>query len=485
MKSGRRTIDGLVSMALSRGKDMERLDRSQTMRRLNAGRPLAALRRLVIPALVGILALFAGISHAWGQSGGSVAIYFFWGDGCPHCEEAKPVLEGLVRRYPGSELRAYEIWYSEGNAELFARIAKARGFAPRGVPTILIGERYWIGYSHSIAPQIEAALAACLRGGCPDAGAGALPTTGRDSVSAEPHLGVGSAEVVDLPLVGPVDLAGQSLWVSTALISFVDGFNPCSLWVLSILVALALHTGSRKTVLLIGLIFITVTAGVYALFIAGLFTVLSIISLGGWLRIVVALIALFFGAINIKDYFFYKKGLSFTIDDRSKPGIYQRMRRVIDASESFWGLAGATVVLAAGVSLIEFSCTAGFPVLWANLLAAQEVPALTFALLLLLYMIIYQLDELALFTAAVFTLKASRVEERQGRILKLIGGILMLTLAGVMVIDPALMNRLGTSLAIFGIAFAITGLVLLLHRKILPSFGIWMGDEAPRRTPRG
>ena len=61
----------------------------------------------------------------------------------------------------------------------------------------------------------------------------------------------------------------------------------------------------------------------------------------------------------------------------------------------------------------------------------------------------------------------------------------MLTLAGVMVINPALMNRLGTSLAIFGIAFAITGLVLLLHRKILPSFGIWMGDEAPRRTPRG
>jgi hypothetical protein len=85
---------------------------------------------------------------------------------------------------------------------------------------------------------------------------------------------------------------------------------------------------------------------------------------------------------------------------------------------------------------------------------------------------------------AVFTLKASRVEERQGRILKLIGGILMLTLAGVMVINPALMNRLGTSLAIFAIAFAVTALVLLLHRKILPIFGIWMGDEAPPRAPR-
>jgi hypothetical protein len=279
-----------------------------------------------------------------------------------------------------------------------------------------------------------------------------------------------------------VDLAGQSLWISTALISFVDGFNPCSLWVLSILLALTLHTGSRKKVLTIGLIFITVTAAVYALFIAGLFTVLSIVSFVGWIQVVVALLALFFGAVNIKDYFYYKEGVSFTIDDKNKPGIYQRMRRVLDASQSFWGLAGATVVMGAGVSLVEFSCTAGFPVLWTNLLAAQSVPALSFALLLLLYLFIYQIDELAIFFTAVFTLKASRLEEKQGRILKLIGGTLMLTLAGVMVINPALMNNLSSSLLIFGIAFAAAGLVLLLHRKVLPSFGIWIGSEKkPRR----
>jgi hypothetical protein len=89
-----------------------------------------------------------------------------------------------------------------------------------------------------------------------------------------------------------------------------------------------------------------------------------------------------------------------------------------------------------------------------------------------------------LFLAAVFTLKASRVEERQGRILKLIGGILMLTLAGVMLIDPSLMNRLPSSLAIFGVAFAVTGLVLLVHRRILPFFGFWLGTEAAKTAPR-
>jgi hypothetical protein len=151
----------------------------------------------------------------------------------------------------------------------------------------------------------------------------------------------------------------------------------------------------------------------------------------------------------------------------------------MDASQSFWGLTGATIVLAAGVSLVEFSCTAGFPVLWTNLLNAQKVTVGVFVLLLLVYMLIYQLDELAIFFGAVATLKASRLQESQGRILKLIGGMLMLTLAIVMIVNPELMNNLSNSLLIFGAAFGAAGLVLLLHRSILPKFGIWIGTEKP------
>ena len=65
---------------------------------------------------------------------------------------------------------------------------------------------------------------------------------------------------------------------------------------------------------------------------------------------------------------------------------------------------------------------------------------MTFVLLILLYMLIYQLDELIIFFSVVFTLKASKLEEKHGRILKLIGGTLMLTLAAVMLINPTLMN---------------------------------------------
>jgi len=275
-----------------------------------------------------------------------------------------------------------------------------------------------------------------------------------------------------------INLERQSLFISTLLISFVDGVNPCSVWVLTMLLALTLHTGSRKKVLVIGFIFLTVTAAVYAMFITGLFTFFSIVSFATWIQAIVALVAVFFAAVNIKDYFWYKEGISFTISDENKPGIFHRMRKVMDASQSFWGMAGATVVLAAGVSLVEFSCTAGFPVLWTNLLTSQKVTASVFILLLLLYMVIYQFDEMVIFLTAVTTLKASKLEEKHGRILKLIGGMLMLTLGLVMLINPTYMNSLSGSLLVFGITLALILLVLLVHRKILPAYGIWIGTEA-------
>jgi len=148
------------------------------------------------------------------------------------------------------------------------------------------------------------------------------------------------------------------------------------------------------------------------------------------------------------------------------------------------GLIGATVVMSAGVSLVEFSCTAGFPVLWTNLLAAHQVEALTFGLLLVLYMAIYQIDEIGIFLAAVLTLKSSKLEEKHGRILKLTGGMLMLTLAAVMLIDPSLMNNLRNSLVIFGVAFGASALVLIVHRALLPRWGVVIGTESLSRNLR-
>jgi cytochrome c biogenesis protein CcdA/thiol-disulfide isomerase/thioredoxin len=427
-------------------------------------------------------------------------IYFFWGEGCPHCATAKPFLQELSERYEGVQVKSFEVYYDDANRDLFIAMATALEFEPRFVPTIFIGDQYWEGYNKEYEGQLEAKVQSCLQNGCKDMGVGIIPGVEAAAVppaapvdpapepaapadpAPEPAPVEGQAETVQpdiltLPLIGAVDLSRQSLLVSTLLISFVDGFNPCSIWVLTMLLAITLHSGSRKKIIIVGIVFITVTAFVYALFIAGLFTVFSIISFSGWIHAVIAAVALFFALINIKDYFWYKEGLSFTIDDEKKPGLYKRIRKVMDAGDSMWGLIAATVVLAAGVSLVEFACTAGFPVLWTNLLVSQRVTAGTFILLLLVYMLVYQLDELGIFFVAVFTLRSSKMEEKHGRILKLIGGMLMLTLAVVMLVDPSIMNSLSSSLIVFAIAFAAIIAVLLLHRLVLPAAGIRLGSE--------
>ncbi|MFP4345811.1 MAG: glutaredoxin family protein [Anaerolineales bacterium] len=417
-----------------------------------------------------------------------VVLYFFWGEGCPHCAQQKPFLDELGERYPNLEVRSYEIYRVEENRELFLEMAATVGFEARAVPTTIVGERHWVGYSEEIAREIEAQVAACSASGCPDAGAGlaavsatptpAPPPPAPEEPGTSPETsGVETPEdLLTLPLIGTIDLGAQSVVVSTAIIAFVDGFNPCSLWVLSILISLTLRTGSRKKVFVTGFTFLSVTSLIYGLFIAGLFTIFSFVSFMGWIQIVVALLALLFAAVNIKDYFWYKEGLSFTISDEKKPGLYKQMRKVMSA-ESLWAMLTTTVVMAVGIALVELPCTAGFPVIWTNLLAAQGVEQVTFVLLLLLYMLIYLLDELAVFLIAVLTLRSSKMEEKHGRVLKLIGGMLMLTLAAVMLIDPVLMNNVSSTLIIFAVAFGVSMLVLLLHRKVLPHFGIYIGTE--------
>ncbi len=436
------------------------------------------------------------------QADEKVVVYVFWGEGCPHCAKAIPYLKDLVQQHPSIDLQMFEVYNVEANRLLFEKFGESYGFKPRYVPTIFIGDKYWEGWSDQIQQDVTSAIETCLTTACPDKGstliaqetAAVQPTaTLKASISATPQITPAAdpnteedagGETIQVPLIGKIDLSHQSLFLSTLLISFVDGFNPCSLWVLGMLLAITLHTGSRKKVLIIGLVFLTVTAGIYALFIAGLFTVFTVVKFVGWIQIVVALVAMFFGLVNIKDYFYYKEGVSFTIADEKKPGLYQKMRKVMDAGDSFWGLIGGTIVLSAGVSLVEFSCTAGFPVLWTNLLAAQNVAVITFVLLLIVYMFIYQLDELGIFLVAVFTLRSSKLEEKHGRILKLTGGVLMLTLAVVMLVKPEIMSNLGQSLMVFGAAFAVTIIVLLLHRVILPRMGIHIGSEFDTKTKK-
>ena len=465
-------------------------------------------RLLPLVLLVALLVVIStGLGLAQSTTPESVVIYIFWGDGCPYCRAERAFLTELQARYPQIIVRDYEVYYNETNRAYMQQMLAAYGLEPSGVPTTFINDRYWVGFSDTIAQQIEAEAASCLQTACTDSGAGIIPiddqpmpatvtdtmdtvvspTTADTAITSIdnqtlPVTVTDSAQStgensLTLPLLGTINLDSLSLWLSTALIAFVDGFNPCSLWVLSLLLALVIHSGSRRKIAIVGLTFLTVTSAVYILFILGLFSVLSFVSFIGWIQIVVALMALVFAVINIKDYFWYKQGVSLTISDKHKPKIYRDMRGLMVKDKSTLALIGATTVMAMGVTLVELPCTSGLPVLWTNLIVANQTTTLTFILLLALYMLIFLADELLVFGSVVLTLKASRFEEKQGRILKLIGGMVMLVLAVVMLVDPSIMNGIVSSLLVFVGAMMAALVVLVLHRYILPRYGIYIGTE--------
>lgn len=416
-----------------------------------------------------------------GQSN-QVVIYIFWGEGCPYCRAELTFLTGLQETYPQIIVRAYEVYHSEPNRRYLSQMLSEHNLEPTGVPTTFINNRYWIGFNEIVARQIEQTVAACLETACVDPGVGIVPVDDQmENLTADMDATQSPVEnTIILPLIGEINLDGLSLGVSTALISFVDGFNPCSLWVLSLLLGMIIHSGSRRKTVIVGLTFLTVTAVAYIMFIIGLFSIFSFVGFIGWIQVVVALMALAFALISIKDYFWYKKGVSFTIADKHKPKIYRDMRGLLVGDKPTSALIGATVVMALGITLVELPCTSGLPVLWTNIIAAHEVSALTFVLLLGLYMLIFLMDEMIVFGSVVLTLKVSKFEEKQGRILKLVGGMLMLVLAVILLIDPSVMNNFTSSLLVFGVAFIAAVITLLLHRRILPHYGIYIGTEPLR-----
>jgi len=408
----------------------------------------------------------------------AVPVYFFWGEGCPHCANQKVFLEELEADHPNVVVYDFEVYNVPENRPLMTAMATAFGRPVTGVPMTFIGDEVWVGYNAAMGRQMRAAVERYETYAAPDPADRVAPEF-RDQLAPPPPAQDGGELLLDVPLVGSVDVGHQALWLSTSLIAFVDGFNPCSLWVLALLLAVVINTRSRKRVLLVGLTFLVITAAVYGLFIAGLFSIFSYVSFLGWIRVLVAGIALAFALINLKDYFAYKQGLSLTIDDAQKPGIYRRIRGIMNARSSLPATLAATGGMALGVTLVELPCTAGLPVLWTTLLADAGVATGAFVVLLLLYMLIYLLDELLVFGAVVVTMRVTRVEERQGRVLKLVGGSVMLALALAMLFWPTLLESIGGTVAVFGVALGGAAAVMLLHRFIHPESSPWGAPAEP------
>ena len=114
---------------------------------------------LLVIALVMLLVPFA----VRAEEKARVNVYLFRGEGCPHCEEAMEWFNNTLAKDEEYskyyKLVDYEVWYDQENSELMDKVAKELGTDASGVPFIVIGDKYYSGFSSSASPdQIKNAI---------------------------------------------------------------------------------------------------------------------------------------------------------------------------------------------------------------------------------------------------------------------------------------------------------------------------------------
>jgi hypothetical protein len=165
-------------------------------------------------------------------------------------------------------------------------------------------------------------------------------------------------------------------------------------------------------------------------------------------------VALCVAAINIKDFFLFKRGISLTIPESRKPGLFGRMRVLLHES-SVPAMFLGTVVLALAANTYELLCTAGFPLVFTRILTLNNLQPLDYYLHLLLYNTVYILPLAAVVAVFSFTLGSRKLSEAQGRAMKLVSGLMMLGLGAVVLVNPGLFNNMIVGVGL--LAFALLG----------------------------
>lgn len=426
-------------------------------------------RRLPPWAAALALMLIAGV---WSPAGGAtgsealwygtdahgrptVRLYFFWTETCPHCRRARPFVDGLVGKFPWLELASRPLGADRpDDVAFFLKMSRDLGEDSPGVPSFLFCGRMLVGFDRpeTTGAALEQALVACHEQ--------VTVPTGPASTGM-PSLADPVAAALVLPLFGTIDQQSVSLPLLTVMIATVDAFNPCAFFVLMFLMSMLAHARKRGRMAVIGAIFVLTSGLLYFAFMAAWLNVFLVIGELRWVTVLAALIALGLAVINIKDYLWFGRGVSASIPETAKPGLYQRMRTLMLA-DNWPALLVGTVTLAIAANTYELLCTAGFPMLFTRLLTLRELPPSGHYLYLALYNLVYVVPLLGIATLFVITFGSRKLQAHEGRILKLLSGLMMLGLGLALLLRPEWLTDIGSAAAILLTAAVATALIVAL-----------------------
>lgn len=402
-----------------------------------------------------------------------INIHLFYGNGCPHCAAEEEFLSDYLKDRTDVKLYKYEIWYNSHNQELLSKVQKEMGTTNKnGVPFTVIGKKTIVGYADGVTDeQIKDAINYYLNNDYRDY-AGEI--TGKvkkaevkeditkdesktedkkenkiekadDTTSTQKEKDKALDEVNKTlkthPILKKINVKNVSLPIIAILLGFVDGFNPCAMWILIFLITMLFNMKDRKKMWILGLTFILTSGIVYLMFMLAWLNLATFISKIAFIRLLIAVIALVVGLINVYKYIDSLKkkdeGCD-VVDKKDRKKIMEKIISITHEKKFIIALLGI-MVLAASVNIIELMCSIGIPLLFTQILAMNNLSTFSYMIYMFIYIFFFLIDDIVIFVISMVTLKVTGLSTKYTKYSHLIGGIIMLIIGLLLIIKPELL----------------------------------------------
>jgi len=341
-----------------------------------------------------------------------INLYLFYSDTCPHCHDEMEYIENklLIEYKEILNVYKYEVTKNKDNNTMMNSVKLLFDVPTPGVPFTVIGNNYVLGFGDVTEKKIEYII---------------------DSYLVEEKI----EKSFNIPILGEVNAKETSLSLIAIILGFVDGFNPCAMWILLLLINMTLGIKNRKKLFSIGLTFILTGGVIYFLSMLGIGFIidLAMISI---IRNLIAIVAILLGIYNLYTFIKTRKDSGCHVVNKDKrKGIIKRINNILSKNSIMLAVLG-TIVLAVSVNLVELACSLGFPTIFLELLSLNGITGLSKILYLLIYILFYLLDDLVIFMIAVFTLQSKGISTKYNKFVNLIGGILMILMGLLLIFKP-------------------------------------------------
>lgn len=246
---------------------------------------------------------------------------------------------------------------------------------------------------------------------------------------------------VNIPFIWVKDLKDYSLPILAIILWFIDGFNPCAMWVLVMFLSILSQTGSRKKMVQIAWIFIIAEAVMYFWILNVWYKTWDFVKLDNIITPIIGLISIGAWIFFLYEFFTNKDAECKVTSTEQKKKTVEKIRYIVNSPMSIW-IFFATIWIAFSVNIIEFACSIGIPQAFTKLLEMSSLWFFEKEIYVLLYTLLYMFDDVLVFWIAIYAFQYLHLTTKYTRYCLALGWILMILLWYLFIFNPVLLKTI-------------------------------------------